>query len=210
MRYEGRAGMNIAEIAERIKERYTEGKTLIVGIDGLGGAGKSTVSEKLCGELRKEYNVTVLHIDDFIHRREVRYNDSFPQWECYYRLQWRYDYLKDIIMPVRDSKAFDGCIELYDKDNDTYILSHTNIPSGSIVMIEGIFLQRSELGGMFDFMIYIDIPEKIRLERVLDRDGYIGDREQIRAKYENRYFPAERYYTKMCSPAEKADFTVTM
>ena len=93
--------MNIAEIAERIKERYTEGKTLIVGIDGLGGAGKSTVSQKLCGELRKEYNVTVLHIDDFIHRREVRYNDSFPQWECYYNLQWRYDYLKDIIIPIR-------------------------------------------------------------------------------------------------------------
>jgi len=59
-------------------------------------------------------------------------------------------------------------------------------------------------------MIYIDIPEEIRLERVLDRDGYIGDREQIRAKYENRYFPAERYYTEMCSPAEKADFTVTL
>ncbi len=53
-------------------------------------------------------------------------------------------------------------------------------------------------------MIYIDIPEEIRLERVLDRDGYIGDREQIRAKYENRYFSAERYYTEMCSPAEKA------
>jgi len=202
--------MNIAEIAERIKERYTEGKTLIVGIDGLGGAGKSTVSQKLCGELRKDYNVTVLHIDDFIHRREVRYNDSFPQWECYYNLQWRYDYLKDIIIPIRKGKTFDGCIEFYDKDNDIYILSHTNIPSGSIVIIEGIFLQRSELGGMFDFMIYIDIPEEIRLERVLDRDGYIGDRKQIRTKYENRYFPAERYYTEMCSPAEKADFTMTL
>ena len=119
--------MNTAEIAERIKEHYTVGKTLIVGIDGLGGAGKSTVSEKLCSELRKEYNVAVLHIDDFIHSREVRYNDSFPQWECYYNLQWRYDYLKQILKPIREGKAFDGCIELYDKDNDTYILSHTNI-----------------------------------------------------------------------------------
>ena len=63
---------------------------------------------------------------------------------------------------------------------------------------------------MFDYMIDIDVPEKIRLERVLGRDNYIGDREQIKAKYENRYFPAERYYTKMCSPAEKADYMVDL
>lgn len=39
--------MELKEIAERIKNIYDPGRTVIVGIDGLGGAGKSTVSESL-------------------------------------------------------------------------------------------------------------------------------------------------------------------
>lgn len=57
-------------------------------------------------------------------------------------------------------------------------------------------------------MIYIDIPEEIRLDRVLERDGYIGNKEQIKAKYDNRYFPAEHHYTAVCSPVENADYII--
>ncbi|MDE6763564.1 MAG: AAA family ATPase [Oscillospiraceae bacterium] len=201
--------MEAAKIYEQIKKKYggSRDKTLIVGIDGLGGAGKSTVSETLRKMFRGDgISVTVLHIDDFIHLKSVRYNDKYAEWECYYNLQWRYDYLiNEVIMPIKRG-SFSGKTELYDKDSDTYFLSETDIPVGSIVIIEGIFLQREELRGVFDYMIYIDIPEEIRLERVLERDGYIGDKEQIKAKYENRYFPAERYYVKTCFPCDNADY----
>lgn len=201
--------MEAAKIHEQIKKLHDPNRTVIVGIDGLGGAGKSTVSEELYRLLGEEnYSVSVLHIDDFIHPKAVRYNDSYAEWECYYDLQWRYDYLiNEVIMPIKRGD-FNSKIELYDKDNDTYYLSETDIPSGSIVIIEGIFLQREELRDAFDFMIYIDIPEEVRLERVLERDGYIGDKEQIKAKYNNRYFPAERHYVKTCSPCDKADCVV--
>jgi uridine kinase len=62
---------------------------------------------------------------------------------------------------------------------------------------------------VFDYTIYIDIPEEIRLQRVLERDGYIGDKDQIKAKYDNRYFPAERHYIKTYSPSTKADHIIT-
>lgn len=201
--------MEAAKIYEQIKKKYgiSRDKTLVVGIDGLGGAGKSTVSETLRKMFRGDgISVTVLHIDDFIHPKSVRYNDKYAEWECYYNLQWRYDYLiNEVIMPLKRG-SFSGKTELYDKDSDTYFLSETDIPVGSIVIVEGIFLQREELRGVFDYMIYIDIPEEIRLERVLERDGYIGGKEQIKAKYENRYFPAERYYVKTCSPCDNADY----
>ena len=185
--------------------------TLIVGIDGLGGAGKSTVSKETSKKLETDnYKVTVLHIDDFIQPRAVRYNDDYPEWECYYVLQWRYDYLHRLIAPLRKGMAFDGDIELYDKNNDTYYPSPTTIPVGSIVIIEGVFLQRKELSDIFDYMIYIDIPESTRLERVLEKDGYIGDSEQIKAKYNNRYFPAERHYWVSCAPRDNADYVITI
>lgn len=201
--------MEAAKIHEQIKKLHDPNRTVIVGIDGLGGAGKSTVSEELYKLFREgNYSIEILHIDDFIHPKAVRYNDSYAEWECYYNLQWRYDYLINrVIMPIKRGD-FNAPIELYDKDNDTYYLKETAVPSGSIVIIEGIFLQREELRDVFDFMIYIDIPEAIRLERVLERDGYIGDKEQIKAKYNNRYFPAERHYVETCSPSDRADYVV--
>ena len=201
--------MQTTGITEQIKSLLKPDRTLIIGIDGLGGAGKSTVSEAVYGQLCKDgYNVTLLHIDDFIHPRSVRYNDSYAEWECYYNIQWRYDYLvNEVIQPIKCGE-FKGAIELYDKENDTYYLSNADITMGSVVIVEGVFLQREELRDLFDFMIYIDISESVRLERVLERDGYIGDKEQIKAKYDNRYFPAERHYVEKCLPAMNADYVI--
>lgn len=201
--------MNIQAIAEHIKKLHRTNQTLIIGIDGLGGAGKSTISEKLCQLLCEAHlEVTVLHIDDFIHPKSVRYNAAYPEWECYYHLQWRYDYLlKEVFLPVRDGN-FCKEIELYDKDKDTYFVRQTKIPAGSVLILEGIFLQRRELQGVFDFTIFLDIPKEVRLQRVLQRDSYIGDEAAIRAKYENRYFPAERHYVAECTPQQKADFVI--
>lgn len=201
--------MNVYNLSEAINNIHSPNKITIVGIDGLGGAGKSTISKKLAERLEESgSNVTLLHIDDFIHQRAVRYNNYCAEWECYYNLQWRYDYLRSILLPLKSGMAFDGEIELYDKDNDTYFLSKTAISSGSIVVVEGVFLQREELKDLFDYMVYIDIPESERLARVLNRDGYIGDSRAITEKYQNRYFPAEHHYVRECSPGKNADIVL--
>ena len=62
----------------------------MIGIDGLGGSGKTTYALSLQRQLK---NAIVIHLDDFIHTREVRYNEQFEEWYCYYHVQWRYDYL---------------------------------------------------------------------------------------------------------------------
>lgn len=195
---------------EKIKEKLTDGKTVIVGIDGLGGAGKSSISEEIYEELSGEnIPIEVLHIDDFIHPKNIRYNDNYAEWECYYNLQWRYDYLlENVINPIKKNGKFTGLIELYDKDEDRYEKKSVDIKEGSVVLMEGIFLQREELSQIFDYMIYIDVPESERLKRVLKRDGYIGTVDDIKEKYENRYFPAERHYVNMYSPSKLADYVV--
>jgi uridine kinase len=195
---------------EKIKEKLTDGKTVIVGIDGLGGAGKSSISEEIYEQLSKDnIHTEMLHIDDFIHPKNIRYNDNYAEWECYYNLQWRYDYLlENVINPIKKNGKFTGLIELYDKNEDRYEKKSVDIKEGSVVLIEGIFLQREELSQVFDYMIYIDVPESERLTRVLKRDGYIGTADDIKEKYENRYFPAERHYVNMYSPSKLADYVV--
>jgi len=52
------------------------------------------------------------------------------------------------------------------------------------------------------------IPEDIRLKRVLMRDTYMGNQQQIKDKYENRYFPAEHKYINDYRPADYVDYVI--
>jgi len=201
--------MNVEVIFNEVKKHYKNENTFLVGIDGLGGAGKSTIAKEI-NELFEADNIhtEVFHLDDFIYPRKIRYNDDYPQWEQYYYLQWKYDYfLNTVVNPVRENRVVPS-IELYDKKNDKYFTVNRNIPKGSIVIIEGIFLQREELKNIFDYVIYVDVPEEERLRRVLLRDVHLGDEIAIRNKYENRYFPAEHFYVKKYNPAARANLVV--
>ena len=197
-------------IKKRINDELEKNKTVMIGIDGLGGAGKSTISEELYRYYAgKNKHVTVFHIDDFIHPKCIRYNDGFPEWECYYNLQWRYDYfLETIAGPLKKNGSLNDTVEFYNKEEDKYDQKAVRIADGSVVITEGIFLQREELNNAFDFVVYIDVPEEERLNRVLKRDGYIGTADDIKAKYERRYFPAERYYAEKYAPDKSADYVI--
>lgn len=182
----------------------------VIGIDGLGGAGKSTIVNSLKVQLQKEkYHTYVLHIDDFIHPKHIRYDESKEEWDCYYNIQWRYDYLvKEILSPVKRGDGIYKLIELYDKENDGYIKQQVLIERGTVLLLEGIFLQRKEIRRYLDFIIYLDVPQEVRLSRVIKRDGYIGGLKDIKCKYERRYFPAEEKYILDYSPIENADLVV--
>ena len=182
----------------------------VIGIDGLGGAGKSTIADsvKECLEA-KGHNVILLHIDDFIFQRSIRYNDAYPQWECYYDLQWRYNYFIGIISLIKSREESKIRVDLYDKNTDCFEPEDLAITDNTVIVVEGIFLQRKELRSLFDLVAYIDVPEEERLRRVLERDKYIGSEDDIRQKYEERYFPAERHYTSKFSPKANADIVIS-
>ena len=198
---------NTQKICEKAAELVNKNGVAVIGIDGLGGAGKSTISEGVCACLEKSgIHTILLHIDDFITPRKIRYDERFPQWQCYYELQWRYDYLRRVIDELRQNGKVTA--ELYDKENDSYISAKYCTDKRTVIIIEGIFLQRKELDGVFGLMVYMDVPEEERLKRVLTRDTYIGDDSEIRRKYEDRYFPAERRYVQEYEPAQKADMVI--
>lgn len=203
--------MTHEKIMQHIEQLCSTQSVAVIGLDGLGGAGKSTLADQLCAQLRAEgRTVLLLHIDDFIHPRSVRYNDNHPEWLCYYDLQWRFDYFADVIRQIKACSTPSISIDLYDKANDTYITHCFDLDDHVVVLVEGIFLQRAEYNGLFDLLIYMDVPEELRLRRVLKRDTYIGSEDQIAAKYISRYFPAERQYLQECQPQMRADFCLTV
>lgn len=93
----------------------------------------------------------------------------------------------------------------YDKNKDLVSTKQKTVAFDNIVLIEGIFLQRREWRDFYDFVIYVDCPGDLRQQRVLSRDSYIGDYQAILNKYQNRYWPGEKYYLDNIKPANHAD-----
>lgn len=185
-------------------------RNYILGIDGLGAAGKTTYATYLAQIFTEQkINNLIFHMDDFIHPREVRYKSKNKEWQNYYYSQWRYNYfINEVLLQARKGQIFTREIELYNKQDDTCMRKEINVPGNAIIIIEGVFLQRSILRSYFDYIVFIEHPKEQRLERVITRDKYIGERKEIIDKYVRRYFPAEERYVKEFAPEINADYVL--
>ena len=183
-------------IIKYIKDNVKKDEIFLVGIDGSTGAGKTTFTIKLQEELCKlNYNTVILHIDEFIYNKNIRYNNEYDEWYCFYQLQWRYEYLiKELLDPITRNIDIIKDIEIYDRESDTYNLINFEIKKRTIILLEGVFLQKKEITSFFDYIVFLDLAREERLKRVLKRDSYIGNLKEIKQKYNNRYFPAEDVY----------------
>lgn len=192
------------EVIKRFNSLDRGQRPLIVAIDGLGGAGKTTVVKELVGTLENEYIINVLHIDDYIVESEKRYNTGNEEWFEYYYLQWDIELIKKCLLKIHNNQQ-ELTLPLYNRATNTVINSKRLFVSNSILLIEGVFLQRNEWREFYDYTIFLECPKHVREKRVLKRDSYIGDVSAIRKKYEKRYWVAEDYYLTKEQPLQKAD-----
>jgi uridine kinase len=172
----------------------------------VGGAGKTTFVKELEKELReKEYPVVVLHIDDHIVERKKRYKTGDEEWFEYYCLQWDIEMLRTELFEKIHTDCKNLTLHFYHQKTDTISCKSIEIQPTSIVLIEGIFLQRKEWREYFNYRIFVDYPRELRVERVLKRDTYIGDKEERLNKYKKRYWLGEEHYIKVENPLSNAN-----
>ncbi|MGG2113965.1 uridine kinase [Lysinibacillus pakistanensis] len=193
------------EIIQRFKWRTATDRPFIVAIDGLGGAGKSTIAHHLVEELQSICTVTLIHIDNHIVERCKRYDTGHEEWFEYYYLQWDIESLKNNLFLPLHNRALHLYLPFYNRHTDTICERDMNIEANSIFIIEGIFLMRHEWRSFYDYRLFIDCPSTIREERVLQRDVYIGDFITRLHKYKKRYWPAEKYYLTKENPLAVVD-----
>lgn len=185
------------------KNRAETKRPFIIGLDGLGGAGKTSLAKKLQKEMQQFTHVSCFHIDDYIVKTKKRYNTGYEEWYEYYYLQWDISYIRQhFLKRLYDSTEIR--LFVYDKLKDEHNLKTHKIENDSIVIIEGVFLQRREWKKYYDYILFLDCLWQLKKERVLDRDLYIGNERDRLTKYENRYWPAEHHYVKVENPMESA------
>ncbi|MCC5891480.1 kinase [Exiguobacterium sp.] len=195
-------------LKETLRDAYAKrppDRPYVVAIDGLSGAGKTTLVEQLQAIAPNEL---VLHIDDFIVERTRRYETGEPEAVEYYALQWDVDLLVKMLFEPLSRGESRLTLPYYDRDEDQIVTRTIEVAEDALVLIEGIFLLRDEWRPHFDYVVYLDCPREVRYKRVLNRDTYIGDMSERLAKYERRYWPGEAHYLKAVNPKAKADHVV--
>ncbi|RKU35265.1 uridine kinase [Candidatus Poribacteria bacterium] len=171
---------------------------LLVAIDGLGGAGKSTLARLLKQQLKAiGWTVAVVKHDDFYLPSNQRESQQIGMIGS----DFDWERLRDqVLVPIRERRHAD--YQRYDWETDVLAEWHT-ISAANVVIVEGVYTIRRELISLYDLKIWVECPRAIRLARGIARDG-----EKARAIWEQDWMPKEDYYVKTHLPREKADLFV--
>jgi len=176
-----------------------KGKRIVVGIDGLSRSGKTTMVKKLeASLLERGLSVKVLHIDDYIVERNRRYHTGYEEWHEYYHLQWDVQALQEKLFK-KLKNATEIQLPTYNSQSDTHQIEIISLLHIDLIIMEGVFLQRTEWRDFFDFILYLDCPKETRFARERKETQLNLD------KFKNRYWKAEDYYIEKECPKKRAN-----
>ncbi|EDX66046.1 AAA family ATPase [Bacillus cereus] len=188
--------MDLGLILKWTEEKRKEQSLLIIGIDGCGGAGKSTLANKIKSNFS---TVTIVHMDDFYLPSAKIVNEHPTNKSIGADFDWK-RLLQEVLDPI--SNGIEGCYKRYDWETDSLAESHT-VSANGIVIIEGVYATRQELAGIYDLKIWVNCPRETRIKRGIARDG-----EAARDMWENNWMIAEDMYVESHKPHEFADVII--
>lgn len=168
--------------------------TLLVGIDGRGASGKSTLARNLENGER-----AVAVVDFYRPSSDRKRRAASGESEIGGDFDWR-RLREQVLQPLaRDERAR---YQRYDWTSDALAEWH-EVPVGGIVVVEGNYSTRQELTAFYDFTIWIDAPSSLRLERGVQRGG-----ESTRERWLTEWMPEEDRYIEAENPAERVQLVL--
>jgi hypothetical protein len=180
------------------RARSGAGRTLFVGVDGPGGAGKSTLAARLAAAVRGQ----VVSVDDFA-------GPDIPEWDWH-----RFD--AQVVRPLvagrlarYERRSWDGAdgadgAGSADGPDGAGSPDWAEVRPGGVLVVEGVSATRAESTAPWDLRIWVEAPPGVRLARVLERDGGA-----LREKWLQDWIPSEEAYIAAQRPAERADLIVS-
>jgi uridine kinase len=182
----------LRDLIARLHARPRRRLTLLVGVDGPAGAGKTTFTRAL---VALDPGLDVIQMDDFglASAERVPADDERVAAE----LDWR-RLRSSVLLPLsRDQPAR---YQRYDPATDG-MAEWRMVPVGGIVIVEGRFACMKALTTFYDFRIWVDSPREVRLRRLDRSNGStpIAD---------GPWLPAEEAYLASQDPAAAAHLRV--
>ncbi|MBS3741896.1 MAG: hypothetical protein KGY75_00930 [Candidatus Cloacimonetes bacterium] len=198
-------------IINRIKD-IKENKPLLIGIDGIDTAGKTIFADRVQKYMLVDniFEPVRISIDKFHNSQEKRYRKGEFSPKGFFEDSFNYEAIKtNVINPVKnlDNHIVEG---IYDFRTESELMKNRiPINSDTVILFDGIFLNRDELYQFWDLSIFLKISFETMLDRALIRDlELFGSEEAVIKKYQRRYIPGEKIYLNNCQPERRADIVI--
>ena len=193
---------------EREILRRREGRILRVGIDGVDGAGKTTLADALAAILRAQaIPVIRASVDGFHHPRAVRYRLGRDSPEGFFRDSYDYHAMqRDLLDPLSPGGSLRYRTAVFDHRTDRPVeAAEERAETNSVLVVDGIFLHRPELRRYWDFSVFLDVRFQVSIPRGAQRGE--GSADPL-APENRRYVEGQRLYLRECNPQAHATIVV--
>jgi uridine kinase len=180
----------LESIATEILHNYGHGRTM-VAVDGRHGAGQKEFSDGLAQALQatgaKVYRAS---IDDFFRPRSDRERAGLLDGGAHYREAYDYSLLRRVLVdPFHTGGSTGFVLTGFDEVRDQPVFQPKWMSTGpdAILVIDGVFLLRRELAGLWNYTIWLSTPLLDSEDEGVARDS-----------------AADEIYLKEANPSEKA------
>lgn len=183
--------MNLQQIATKIKADKSGRKSLLIALDGFGGAGKTTIAEKLKAALSNAY---VISVDDFIIKERLQEQTADESYFDRKRLE------DEVLKPARNGERI-SYRRLEWVENR--LSEPIDVPVVNYLIVEGISTFHPDIANYFDYKIWVDTPIELAKQRGHARDG-----SNENAQHWDLWAANDVRYQEKYHPEKQADFTI--
>lgn len=201
--------MNREELVTNLGDRILalrSDRVLKVAIDGVDGAGKTTLANEL-GRRLSDRGMSIVRagVDGFHNPSAIRYRLGKHSPEGFFRNSFDLEQLRTALLePLSAGRPFRTRVFDYRVDRAVDVPPETVQPPAAL-LFDGIFLHRPELLRFWDVSVFLDVPFAESFRRMAVRDGRDPDPS---AEVNRRYLEGEQLYLATCKPQQAASILV--
>jgi uridine kinase len=182
------------------------GHRVAVAVDGIDGAGKTVLADQLAEVIGSAREVLRVSVDGFHRPRAERFANG-PGPQGFYEDSYDYGaFRRAVLEPFRAGLPVTPAVNDVTRDVRVH---RQSVPVGpdTLLLVDGIFLQRPELRGTWDAVVFVDVPFEVSVPRGNARFGEHHDPDP-QAESNRRYIGGQRLYLERVRPRESATWVL--
>ncbi|HSH31098.1 MAG TPA: hypothetical protein VK963_00310 [Candidatus Saccharimonadales bacterium] len=183
--------MKVEQIAAEIKQNPPTRKPILIGIEGFGGSGKTTVAERLKTALGNAY---VIGIDDFIVKERLL--EHSPEEVGFDRARLE----QQVLVPAHNGQPIK-----YQRLEwvENRLSDPISVPPVDCLIIEGISSCHPDIAKYYDYKIWVEAPIEVAKQRGKQRDA--GNENE---QHWDLWAKNDLAYQAKYHPEQQADFVI--